>query len=116
MREPTACNRRESYKNPRITRQPRMPKSRTQATQSPGSSTVHASLNRDLSNQSLTKESGCPSRYSERIQITSTGWESISCEKTICSWKLMQGMKRMSTLGYRYERESAAPLPKKYSG
>src|SRR2546429_6623367 len=32
-----------------------MPKSRTQATQSPGSSRVLASLNRALSNQSLTK-------------------------------------------------------------
>src|SRR5437660_8813621 len=55
MSEPTAYNRRESYKNPRINRQQRMPKSRTQATQSPGSSRVLASLNRALSNQSLTK-------------------------------------------------------------
>src|SRR5207249_12015991 len=55
MREPTACNRRESYKNPRITRWQRMPKSRTRATQSPGYSSVIATLNRALSNEPLAK-------------------------------------------------------------
>jgi putative methionine-R-sulfoxide reductase with GAF domain len=78
-----------------------MLKSRTQATQSPGSSRVLASLNRALSNKSLTKALAMSVEIL-RENSDHFDWVGIYLvRENDLVWELMQGMKRLSTLGYR---------------